>query len=65
MKSANMLLRYSNIVSFYFFNTIIFYTFFSFLAIEYVTLLTDDRDKRNDEILEMEKKLVALKIVKE
>jgi len=34
-------------------------------AIEYVTLLTDDRDKKNDEILEMEKKLVALKIVKE
>ncbi|XP_066936425.1 max-like protein X [Clytia hemisphaerica] len=34
-------------------------------AIEYVTYLSNDRDRKNEEINEMEKKLVALKIVKE
>ena len=38
---------------------------FLIIAIEYVTYLSDDRDKKNEEILEMEKKLLALKIVKE
>lgn len=34
-------------------------------AIEYVTYLSNDRDRKNEEIAELEKKLVALKIVKD
>lgn len=36
-----------------------------YLAIEYVNYLTVEKEKKDAEIAEMEKKLVALKIVKE
>ena len=58
---------YISILSLASLNFILFFVIivFPISAIEYVTYLSNDRDRKNEEINEMEKKLVALKIVKE